>query len=430
MRFRFFILLLAISLPLWVAAQPAKTYVQILIEPDQADWEYAMGEKATFSVHILEGGQSLSDAAFQYEIGPEQVDPLLKGEGRLKKGEAVLPPLALQAPGFLRCRVEVEVAGKKYSAFTTVAYEPERIQPTTTLSEDFQSFWEAGKAELAKIPVEPVLTLLPERCTDDVNVYHVRINNVKGYIYGILCTPKAPGKYPALLNVPGAGIRPYYGDVSRAEQGVITFQIGIHGLPVNLPQEVYDALGRGALNGYQMANLDDRDQYYYRRVYLGCVRAVDFLVALPEYDGQHIAVTGGSQGGALSIVTAGLDPRIQYLGAFYPALSDLPGYVNGRAGGWPHLFKEGYTDWTITEEKIETSKYYDVVNFARFVRVPGLYSWGFNDNVCPPTSMYAAYNVIPGAKELRLFKDTQHWTYPEQREMMDVWLLTRLKEEN
>jgi len=66
-------------------------------------------------------------------------------------------------------------------------------------------------------------------------------------------------------------------------------------------------------------------------------------------------------------------------------LCDLTGYLHGRAGGWPHLFKTPFTNKT---EKIEVSKYYDVANFARFVKAPGFYSWGFNDNVCPPRDVF------------------------------------------
>ena len=186
---------------------------------------------------------------------------------------------------------------------------------------------------------------------------------------------------------------------------------------------VYEDLRLGALKNYNRALMDDKDNYYYRRVYLGCVRAVDFIFCLPEFDGENIAVTGGSQGGALSIVTAGLDPRIKYLAALYPALSDLTGYMDGRAGGWPHMFKG---EEAKLKERIETAKYYDVVNFARFIKVPGWYSWGFNDNVCPPTSIYSAYNVITAPKENHIFQDTQHWTYPEQREMRYDWLLDKL----
>ena len=90
------------------------------------------------------------------------------------------------------------------------------------------------------------------------------------------------------------------------------------------------------------------------------------------------------------------------------------------------MFKDNFTN---KPQKIETSKYYDVVNFARFVKVPGWYSWGYNDNVCPPTSMYAAYNVIPGSKELHLFQETQHWTFPEQQELKNNWLFKKLLKE-
>ncbi len=348
----------------------------------------------------------------------------MKVQSRLKKGVAIVKADKFQGSGFLRCTASVEVDGKTYSSYATAGFSPEKIEPTTSLPDDFEEFWKSGKEDLAKIPIEPVMTLMPERCTDKVNVYHVSIRNIRGKIYGILCVPKAEGKYPAILEVPGAGIRPYYGDIETAEKGFITFQIGIHGIPVNLDPVVYSDLGQGALSGYWTMNLDDKDNYYYKRVYLGCVRSVDFIETLDCFDGENIAVTGGSQGGALSIVTAGLDNRIICLAAMYPALSDLTGYLSERAGGWPHMFRN---DFTIKPEKIETSKYYDVVNFARFVKVPGWYSWGYNDNVCPPTSTYSAYNVIPGKKELHIFQETQHWSFPEQQELKNDWLFEKLK---
>ena len=176
-------------------------------------------------------------------------------------------------------------------------------------------------------------------------------------------------------------------------------------------------------------NLEDRDRYYYKRVYLGCVRANDFLVSLPQFDGTNLAVTGGSQGGALSITTAALDARVKYLAAFYPALCDLTGYLKGRAGGWPHLFDKNNISFNNKKEKLETAQFYDVVNFARLIKVPGMYSWGFNDETCPPTSMYAAYNVIQASKSLYLALETGHWTYPEQTEKLNSWLLDRLQKQ-
>jgi cephalosporin-C deacetylase-like acetyl esterase len=148
---------------------------------------------------------------------------------------------------------------------------------------------------------------------------------------------------------------------------------------------------------------------------------------LPQFDGENLGVSGGSQGGALSIITTGLDSRIKYLAAFYPALSDMTGYLHERAGGWPHLFAGNNLKFNDKKEKIATVGYYDVVNFARIVKVPGWYSWGFNDETCPPTSMYAAYNVINAPKELLIVPETGHWTFPEQNEKMSEWILSKLK---
>lgn len=422
MKTNLFLLFLLLHVQLF--AQPARQLVQVVVTPDKADWNYKTGDRAEFTVTVFRNNVPLNGIDVKYNIQPEQMPAIEEGKLSLKKGTATVKAPKFKDPGFLRCNVSVDVDGKTYSSYSTAAFEPEKIEPSTTLPVDFQAFWEKGKQDLANVEMKPVMTLMPERCTDKVDVYHVGINNIKGKVYGILCRPKAEGKYPAILHVPGAGIRAYFGDVAGAEKGFITFQIGIHGIPVNLDPGVYTDLAAGALEGYPLTNMDDKDFYYYKRVYLGCVRAVDFIESLNCFDGKNIGVTGGSQGGALSIITAGLDSRIDYLAAFYPALSDLTGYLNERAGGWPHMFKNAFT---VKPEKIETSKYYDVVNFARFVKVPGWYSWGYNDNVCPPTSMHAAYNVIPGKKELLIFQETQHWTFPEQNALRNNWLYGKLK---
>ena len=414
------VLLLAISLN----AQPRRELVKVLVTPDHSDWTYELGEQAEFSITVLKNNVPMDGIEISYVIQPELVEAWDTGTLILKKGSASIKADKFKEPGFLRCTATVEVDGKEYSSYATAGFAPEEIEPTTTLPEDFEAFWTRGKEDLSKVPVNPVLTLMPERCTDKADVYHVQIDNIQGKIYGILCTPKKEGKYPAILHVPGAGIRPYYGDVREAEKGFVSFTIGIHGIPVNLDQSVYNNLMQGALNSYWTTNLDDKDKAYYKRVYLGCVRAVDFIETLECFNGEDIGVTGGSQGGALSIVTAGLDERIDYLAAFYPALCDLTGFLHGRAGGWPQIFRDEYTN---KPEKIETSKYFDVVNFARFVKVPGWYSWGYNDNVCPPTSMHAAYNVLPARKELHVFQETQHWTFPEQQKLKNEWLFEKLR---
>lgn len=420
-------LLSALLFSFYLTAQPSRQLVEVVVSPDHSDWTYDVGERAEFSINVLRNNVPLEGVKINYTIGPDAGYREIKiwDEGMLQlNNNTKVKAAKFKEPGFLRCTATVTVDGKEYTSYATAGFSPDKIQPTTTLPADFETFWNKGKEELAQIPMNPVLTLMPERCTDKVNVYHVKLDNVKGKIYGILCTPKKAGKYPAILHVPGAGIRPYYGEVSEAAEGFISFTIGIHGIPVNLDKVVYDDLRAGPLSNYQIANLDDKDNMYYRRVYLGCIRAVDFLESVDSFNGEDIGVTGGSQGGALSIVTAGLDDRIDYLAAFYPALSDMTGFLYGRAGGWPQIFVDEFTN---KPEKIAVSKYYDVVNFAQFVKAEGWYSWGYNDNVCSPASTFSAYNVIPAKKELHVFQETQHWTFPEQRELRNEWLFGRLK---
>ena len=411
-------------------AQPTEQMIKLVVAPDHSDWLYKTGESVKFTISVLQNGNPVKNAVIRYTIGPEKMDPTKKDSLALANGTLTVDGGTMKTPGFLRCTVTAKLDGKDYTKLATAGFDPLSIQPTVENPGDFIQFWSKAKSELATIPMDARVTLMPERCTEKVNVYHVSLQNfrVGSRLYGILCMPKKEGKYPALLTVPGAGVRPYYGNIAMAEKGMITFDIGIHGIPVNMDVGVYNNLGAGALSGYQNFNLDDKDRFYYKRVYLGCVRANDFLFSLPQFDGNNLAVTGGSQGGALSIITAGLDPRVKYLAAYYPALSDVTGYLKGRAGGWPHYFDKNNLAFNNKKDKIETVGYYDVVNFARLLKVPGMYSWGFNDETCPPTSMYAAYNVIPASKSLYLALETGHWTFPEQTEKLNNWLLEKLQQ--
>jgi cephalosporin-C deacetylase-like acetyl esterase len=408
-------------------AQPQRQLVTVAVAPDRPDWTYEVGEDATFSVLVSKYGAPLLDVEISYELRPDKLEPLISGTVPSSQQPVPLPAVTLRTPGFIRCWATVTVDGREYQGVATAGFSPEKIEPTIPYPKDFVEFWDQAKKELAELPLDARMTLLPDRCTAKVNVYHVSVQNHQenSRIYGILCVPKAAGRYPAILRVPGAGVRSYRGDLGPAEEGIITFQIGIHGIPVTMDQQVYNDMRFGALEDYPRNKLDDRDKYYYKRVYLGCVRSVDFIFSLSQFDGRNIGVIGGSQGGALSIVTAGLDPRIKWLASFYPALSDVTGYLYDRAGGWPHLFRTEAEK--ANKLRIATVPYYDVVNFARQIRVPGMYSWGFNDVVCPPTSTYSAYNVISAPKNLLVVQDTGHWTYPEQRSQVEEWLKKKLK---
>lgn len=400
-----------------VWAQPAQKLVNVVVSPDRVDWKCKAKEEVKFTVQVFRNENLVKDVVVDYELGPEYFPTVVKNDVLLKDGKTTLKA-SMKEPGFLRCKVTAKVDGRRYEGMATIAVDETKIRPMTADPADFDAFWANAITEARKQPLDPKMTLLPERCTSTQNVYHISYQNERpgSRMYGILIMPKKPGKYSAILQVPGAGIRPYSG-INLGDQ-IITLEIGIHGVPVNMPQEVYANLAAGPLNGYNAINKNNRDTHYYKRVYTGCVRAVDFLYSLPEFDGNTLGVTGGSQGGALSIVTASLDPRVKFLAALHPALCDYAGYLHKRAGGWPHYFRNAQP----VANEVETLAYFDAVNFARRVKVPGWYSWGYNDLTCSPTSMYSAYNVIPGAKELHLYLEVGHWVYPEQQAERMEWL--------
>lgn len=395
-------------------------YIRVQITPNHANWVYKQGDKVHFMVSVLKNNVPLENVTIKWELSEDMMTPHISGEKMLGKEPFVIQGGTMKQPGFLRCIVQCEFENKIYQGMATVAFDPQLIRPTQTEPTDFDAFWKKAIQENDKIPMDPIVTLLPERCTGKVNVYQVSLQNYRhgSRFHGILCVPKKEGKYPAVVHFPGAGVRPYSGDIAGAEKGFITFQLEIHGIPHTLPPEVYQSLSTGALYNYMQAGLDNRDYYYYKRVYLSCFRAVDFIYKLPKFDKEHFCAHGGSQGGALAIITTALNPRVKCVAAHFPALCDLTGYLHGRAGGWPHLFQNRKAK----EEEIKTTAYYDIVNFAKRINVPVFYTLGYNDTICPPTSTFSAYNVISAPKEIFIVEEAGHIDYPEQWEKVWRWI--------
>lgn len=423
---------LLLLLPLLGVAAPAAraqapdTAVVLSVTPDHADWLYALGDSAHFSVALTRGGRPIPGVRVRVQVGPERmpadrVDTLLLAAGRARVSGA------MRAPGFLRAIATAEVEGRSYTAMATAGFSPEGIEAATPMPPDLMEFWRGAIAEARRVPLESVMTRMPDRSTKDVDVYHVSFQNqrVGSRLYGILSVPTAPGKYPAMLVVPGAGVRPYFPAIGIARRGVIHLAIGIHGIPVDRDSLLYNELRATALQQYWRYGVEDRDLYYYKRVFVGVVRAGDFLLSLPQWDGEHYVVQGGSQGGGLAMVAGALDPRVDAIAVSYPAMSDQFGYFAGRAGGWPHMFADT-AGMKALPEKMATIPYYDGVNFARMLRIPGIYAWGFNDPTVPPTASFATYNAVTAPKEKLLSPPNGHNRAQWQSDRMDEWLMRQM----
>jgi cephalosporin-C deacetylase-like acetyl esterase len=115
---------------------------------------------------------------------------------------------------------------------------------------------------------------------------------------------------------------------------------------------------------------------------------------------------GTSQGGLQAIMTGGLHPQVTALLANVPAGADHTGQLIGRQGGWPMWYYQ--TGGKDKEKVIETSKYFDVINFARNIKCPALISVGLIDTTCPPPGVISAFNQIKAPKELVVMEWSDH----------------------
>ncbi len=423
-----------------LSAQIRGSSIQVVVQPDHQNWTYKAGEKAGFVVQVLKSGTLLDNVSIDLAAGPEMYQDVKKSM-TLKDGTYKLTGTMSQ-PGFYRVDVTAHVDGKDYRGACGAAFSPERLQPSTVMPGDFCDFWQHAIAQARKTELNPTKRLLPERCTKDVNVYEVSFQNMQaGYrTYGILSVPVKEGRYPALLRVPGAGVRPYGGDIWTAAQGAITLEIGIHGIPVTMEQKVYDDIYNGALSGYWEYNMDSREKHYYKRVILGCIRALDYIEQFTPWNGKELGVTGSSQGGFLSLATAGLDKRVTFYAPVHAALCDHTNSLKGVACGWPHYFywrsadgrSQGENKGRGQEKQIEVSRYYDGINFARLItdQQKGWFSFGYNDDVVPPTTAWATYNTVKGPKEISPYQATWHFWFQEQWDEWEAWLLKQMNIKN
>jgi cephalosporin-C deacetylase len=150
-------------------------------------------------------------------------------------------------------------------------------------------------------------------------------------------------------------------------------------------------------------NLTDRNTYSYRGFYVDALRAVDFLLSRSEVDGRRIGITGGSQGGALTIVTAALRHEITCAAAGAPYLC---GFMDAArlTHSYPYEEINDYLRMHPEREDLvrETLNYFDGINFAPAIQCPIIVSLGLQDDVCPPETGFALFREI-GSVEKKLY---------------------------
>jgi len=280
-------------------------------------------------------------------------------------------------------------------------YEPLNIKPATSEPEDFDKFWKNAVEQISSQPLDVKMEVMEKYSNDKQNTYKISFANINSArIYGFLSIPTGKGPFPAIVTIPGAGMgrnQPSWA-TNWGKIGVIGLLMNVHSynpyVSTEILKEKYKESNKPTM--YYLQGAPDRDKYFFKNSIIGINRAIDYVAALPEFNKKQFVIYGSSQGGGHSLILAGLNKNITAAIANVPALCDNGGYLEDRVPGWPKMLVPHKNDpaW------VKMSGYFDAVNFAKRITVPTVVGVGFIDSTCPPSSVYAAYNVIKAPKKI------------------------------
>lgn len=290
-------------------------------------------------------------------------------------------------------------------------YRPERAEPA-----DFDAFWKQTLAEAQQHPLAPQFEPADVGLRL-VEAFDVTFNGYGGQpIKGWLLLPRArSGPLPCVVEYIGyGGGRGYpvdwllWSNAGYAHLVMDTRGQGSAWRPGDTPDPEPDG-SNAQFPGFMTRGVLRPVTYYYRRVFTDAVRAVEAARSHPAVDAGRIAVTGGSQGGGITLAAAGLVPDLA------AALPDVPFLCHYRRATElvdTNPYHEITRFCQIHRDKVETVfatlAYFDGLNFAARAGAPALFSTGLMDDICPPSTVFAAYNHYAGPKQIKVWPYNRH----------------------
>jgi cephalosporin-C deacetylase len=414
---------LLIALAVLAVANPCCAQ-RVEIKPDKTNGVYRVGD----TVHWTATWQGSSNApATRYTIRRGGLTDAGHGSLTFSNSAASLET-KFDAPGTMLVELQWQPDSIANRAVSGAVAAPEKITAAAAAPADFDAFWQVQLEKLKQVPPNPLLEPVDIR-KPGVLGWKVTLDNINHtHIQGQIARPEKGDKFPALLILQWAGVYALHPDwiTGHAAAGWLTLDIEAHDIPIDKPDSFYKDQFAGPLKDYWRIGNDDRDASYFLRMYLSAVQALEYLTTRPDWDGKTLVVTGTSQGGQQTLMLAGLHPKnITAALALVPAGCDMLAPAEGRAAAFPNWYFNTSNKDAVKVR--ETSRYFDVVNFARHIECPVLIGLGLRDEVCPPATVLAAVNVITSPKEVLILPESGHQDEngtqrPFEKRRYDFWL--------
>ena len=394
------------------SAAPAADTVTVDV-PVEHQWLYLDRKSCRLGVNV-EAGENAPDIRVRLDLVTdlslmsESRDTVLTLTRNLHRGRpSVKFNLGRLDPGFYQVNLSVEGAPAKYAPFRVfnIGVRPEEIVSPQDKPEDFDSFWQSTLAEMAQVPMDPVLTKIPERSDSLRTTYTVKMKSWGGEIMGgILCVPVKPGKYPTYIDYLGYGANPIWYEPSAAPERV-EFLVSVRDQGILKRKDHYRWIDRG---------LSSKETFYYRGAFADVVRAIDYVCSLEQTDPERLFARGESQGGAFALISVSLDHRIKACAPAVPFLNDYRDY--SRIVRWPmwEVFDQCRKEGIDREDLFRMLRYFDVKNFTDRIQCPVFMSFGLQDATCPPHTNFAGYNMITAPKQWYCSPKAGHGQWAEK----------------
>lgn len=317
---------------------------------------------------------------------------------------------------------------------TTTTAATATIEPTLSVEptlSPLDAFWQGVLAEARSVPLRPMVKPRTDLGTATSAVYEIAYSSLDGLrIHGFYARPRRTAgerSLPAVALLHGYGDHAYPEWATRfADRGFAAVSIDERGHG----KSIYRTTGGGATKPYQpgfpglmVDGIRSPRTYSMVGIVADSDRAIDFLVSRPEVDPNRIGVTGGSMGGAMSIILPALDKRVKASAAGVPYLCDIPDSIR-LAKADPYLEVTRYLQKRPQDKKrvMNTLSHVDAYRFAPKVKVPVLVGVGMADYICPYQGILKTYKRLKGPREMLLRKDEGHVVLTGWREAVFEWM--------